>query len=157
MIAVTQNDLYPDASFNFVFGQATFTDRIGTFSVHRFDDPVVGDRKPSPARFRKRAYTIAAHEIGHMFGLPHCNYYRCLMNGSNSLRETDASPMHLCPVCLRKLHHVARLDLRGRYQRLARVLRRQGLRDEAAWYRERAGRLAPKKHQARRSGVPGNR
>ena len=43
------------------------------------------------------------HEIGHMFGVKHCVYYNCAMNGSNHLQESDRRTEHLCPVCLRKL------------------------------------------------------
>jgi hypothetical protein len=32
-----------------------------------------------------------------------CTAYACLMNGSNHQEEKDRRPMHLCPVCLRKL------------------------------------------------------
>ena len=38
-----------------------------------------------------------------MFGISHCVHFHCRMNGSDSLEESDRSPMHLCPVCLRKL------------------------------------------------------
>ena len=29
------------------------------------------------------------HEIGHTFGMKHCTFFRCLMQGSNGLDETD--------------------------------------------------------------------
>lgn len=32
------------------------------------------------------------------------------MNGSNSLPESDSKPLHLCPVCLRKLCWNLRVD-----------------------------------------------
>ena len=37
-------------------------------------------------------------------------------NGHNSLEESDASVMHLCPVCLRKLQSNAGFDVLARYQ-----------------------------------------
>ncbi len=40
-----------------------------------------------------------------MFGIGHCIYYHCLINGSNDLEKSDACPLYLCPVDLRKLHH----------------------------------------------------
>ena len=43
------------------------------------------------------------HEIGHMFGIMHCIYYNCTMNGSNSYDESLGQSRYLCPVCLRKL------------------------------------------------------
>jgi hypothetical protein len=38
-----------------------------------------------------------------MFGIEHCVWFRCLLNGSNHFAESDARPSHLCPVDLRKL------------------------------------------------------
>jgi len=51
----------------------------------------------------RRSCKVLAHEMAHMFGIEHCIYFHCLMNGSNHLEESDARPMHLCPVDLRKL------------------------------------------------------
>mmetsp|Transcript_23424 Transcript_23424/g.38762 ORF Transcript_23424/g.38762 Transcript_23424/m.38762 type:complete len:97 (+) Transcript_23424:765-1055(+) len=51
----------------------------------------------------RRALQTLVHESCHLFHLEHCVYYQCVMNGANHLAESDASPMHLCPICLRKL------------------------------------------------------
>jgi hypothetical protein len=37
-----------------------------------------------------------------LISLEHCIFFRCIMNGSNHLDESDARPMFFCPVCLRK-------------------------------------------------------
>ena len=49
-----------------------------------------------------RCLKTACHELCHVFGLTHCPYYECLMNGSNLLEEADRKPFLLCPICLRK-------------------------------------------------------
>lgn len=54
----------------------------------------------------RRAMKVSAHELIHTFGVHHCIYYECLMNGSNHLDETDARPVELCPVDLRKMQQV---------------------------------------------------
>ncbi|HSI62202.1 MAG TPA: archaemetzincin, partial [Candidatus Saccharimonadia bacterium] len=36
VIGVTMEDLYPEESWNFVFGQATYADRVGVFSFKRY-------------------------------------------------------------------------------------------------------------------------
>jgi archaemetzincin len=51
----------------------------------------------------RRTLSTASHETGHILGMAHCTAYSCLMNGSNHQEEKDRRPMHLCPVCLRKL------------------------------------------------------
>ena len=40
----------------------------------------------------------------HLFGVKHCIYARCVMNGSNHIEEAESRPFVVCPVCLRKVH-----------------------------------------------------
>ena len=62
------------------------------------------------------------HELGHTFGLNHCVYFSCLMQGFNSLEEAQKRIPDLCPVCLRKLLWCSAAETRagvvGRYERL---------------------------------------
>ena len=101
IIALTTEDLFPEPSWNFVFGQASPSNRTGVWSMQRFGDP-----SKSPQAFRlalMRTAKTASHETAHMLGISHCVAYECLMNGSNNLAELDARPMDLCPPCLQKL------------------------------------------------------
>ncbi|MFL6406200.1 MAG: archemetzincin, partial [Nitrososphaeraceae archaeon] len=41
----------------------------------------------------------AVHELGHAFGLTHCESIKCVMHFSNSLSDTDIKTNHLCNVC----------------------------------------------------------
>ena len=50
-----------------------------------------------------------------MFGIQHCVYYNCAMNGSNHLSESDRRVPNLCPICLRKLQEALKFDLTERY------------------------------------------
>ena len=59
---------------------------------------------------------MMSHEICHMFGIKHCVYYECLMNGSNHDEEAANKPMNLCPVCLRKLQSNIGFDVLRRYE-----------------------------------------
>ena len=45
-----------------------------------------------------------AQEVTHLFGVKHCIYARCVMNGSNHIEEAESRPFVVCPVCLRKVH-----------------------------------------------------
>ena len=47
-------------------------------------------------------FTVLNHECGHLLGIKHCVYARCLMNGSSSLREAESRPLALCPIDLAK-------------------------------------------------------
>ena len=73
-----------------------------------------------------------------MFGLTHCIYFRCVLNGSNHLAESDSRPMHLCPVCLHKLQYSISSDLVTRYRSLRKFYAQAAFDDEAQWT---AGRL----------------
>jgi archaemetzincin len=89
----------------------------------------------------RRSCKVLAHEIGHMFGLAHCTAFHCLMNGSNDLAESDARPLHLCPVDLRKLQHSVGFDPIARYRRLLDFSRNAGFDDEAEWLQRRLRHL----------------
>ncbi len=146
MIAVTWSDLYPDDSFNFVFGLARLTHRVGVFSFARLHPDFYGGVRTDPSEVRRlvqrRALAVMSHEVGHMFGLGHCVFLGCNMNGSNSLEESDHQPMHLCPVCLRKLHLALGFDPEPRYEALQAHYARAGLRKEEAWVRRRRAFIA---------------
>jgi archaemetzincin len=86
---------------------------------------------------RRRCMNVLAHETGHIFGLAHCVYFACLMNGSNHLAETDRRPFHPCPVCLRKLHYAVGFDVLARYRQLEHVYETSGFDEERRWTRER--------------------
>ena len=46
---------------------------------------------------------VLCHEATHCFGVRHCVYASCIMNGSNHLEEAESRPFSACPVDLRKL------------------------------------------------------
>lgn len=114
VLAVTNDDLYPIATWRFVFGQASPGERVGVFSTARLAS--------GPGLLRARAFRTLAHEMGHLFGLRHCVFFRCLMNGANRIEEADSQPLRLCPVCLRKLQRVAGFDVAERERRLDSML-----------------------------------
>jgi archaemetzincin len=132
-ISFTASDLWPGEGWNFVFGQASLTDRVGVWSMHRHGDP-----SASQESFRlalMRTLKVAVHETGHMFSMRHCTAYECVMAGSNNLEESDRHPLWLCPECFAKLAWAARLDPIARYQSLLAFSEQHGLRVEAELYR----------------------
>lgn len=67
-----------------------------------------------------RSCKTLTHEIGHIFGLRHCQWLACLMQGSNHLEEADRRPLDLCPICLRKLQSAVGFRLRDRCKALVK-------------------------------------
>jgi archaemetzincin len=140
LVGVTREDLYPEPSWNFVFGMASLKERVGVQSFARQDPAFFGEPRPAgwQTLARRRATWTLVHEISHMFGLTHCTYWRCVVAGSNHQDEADRSPLHACPVCLRKLHSAIQFDPAAREDALAAVFGRLGIDDEAAWSAARA-------------------
>jgi archaemetzincin len=139
VLAITMEDLYPEPSWNFVFGQASLRERVGVYSFARYDPAFYGEPRDHnyETLLLRRSRKVLAHETGHMFGLAHCTFFNCLMNGSNHLAESDRRPLHLCPVCLRKLQWSIGFDVLERYRALARVTRADGFADEVDWLNRR--------------------
>ncbi len=139
LLGITMEDLYPDPSWNFVFGQASLRERVGVYSFARYDPAFYG--QPRGQDYEKtllrRSCKVLAHETAHMVGLQHCIYFRCVLNGSNHLAESDARPMHECPVDLHKLHQSIGFDVAKRYATLLQFYNKVGFEDERDWTRTR--------------------
>ncbi|HUS45384.1 MAG TPA: archaemetzincin [Phycisphaerae bacterium] len=139
MLGVTMDDLYPEESWNYVFGQASLKHRVGVYSLTRFYPEFWGDEETgeSDRLGLKRSLKTLVHETGHMFGVRHCQKYECVMNGSNSLRESDGRPMHLCPGCLKKFRWNIGFDIIGRCEALKAFYEAHEMADEAEWVGKR--------------------
>ncbi len=143
LVAVTMSDLYPGRGWNYVFGQALLRGRVGVYSLVRHFPAFWGEEDTLDARKQaiRRSLKLVTHEVGHTFGLEHCVRYRCNMNGSNSLDESDRAPLHLCPDCLAKLRWNRGFDALERYERLRAFFARNGLDSEADWIAARIKRI----------------
>lgn len=135
LLAVTMEDLYPSPSWNFVFGLASLDERVGVYSFARYDPAFLGGERPATWRDTalRRSCKVLAHETAHLFGLPHCIYFDCVVNGANHLDESDGQPLHACPVCLRKLKLGAGFDPVRRYEQLHAFYRAQRWYEDADW------------------------
>jgi len=128
VLGFTCFDLYPRDDWNFVFGEALPSRGTGVFSFARYGDC---DTKT----FMRRCMAVLCHEVGHLFGLSHCIWWECLMNGSNHDSESDGRPMHLCPMDLAKLQEALGMDLLERERALEALWRSYGLEQPADWHR----------------------
>jgi archaemetzincin len=142
-LGVTLEDLYPDPSWNFVFGEATLDERVGVYSLARFFPRFDGATETAEGTRlgMRRSFAVLVHEAGHMFSIEHCTANECVMNGSNSRDELDRQHEMLCPVCLRKLQRAIGFDVLAREKALHAILRREELSDLAHWTERRITHL----------------
>jgi len=128
-IAFTASDLWPGEGWNFVFGEASLSERVGVWSIFRNGDP-----ETELKLCLLRTIKTATHETGHMFGMYHCLLYECNMCGSNNRPESDRRPLGCCPECVAKLWWITGADPVERYRTLAEFCREQGLAPEQESY-----------------------
>jgi predicted Zn-dependent protease len=101
LLLISKEDLYAD-NLNFIFGLADPQRRVAILSIARLVNRF-GTEDERPLRVQERILKEAAHEIGHMLGLDHCEDRSCLMAFSNSLNEVDEKQPVICTSCRRKL------------------------------------------------------
>lgn len=134
-LGITLEDIYPGPNWNFVFGQASLRNRVGIYSFARFDFRFYGEKPEEDWRraVLLRSCKVLAHETSHMFGVHHCIFRRCVMNGANQQFELDDLPLHLCPVDLRKLCYSTGFDVIEHHRRLLDFSKKHGFDEEARW------------------------
>ncbi|CAF1027073.1 unnamed protein product [Adineta ricciae] len=148
-IGVTMSDIYPRPDWNFVYGSASIDDGIGIYSFARLDPLFPYSLSNSAQRpctepervlILKRAVSTYVHEVMHLFGLEHCIYYSCLMNGCNCESEMDRQLLYLCPICLKKMYlsfGKERFRIKEMYQGLLELCRKVEFQEEVHWYENR--------------------
>lgn len=139
LICLTSNDLYPEDTWNFVFGQASLEKRVGVWSLWRLERD--GTKRVMSDLLLARTLKVSMHETGHMFSMRHCTKYECLMSGTNHLEETDRRPLDVCPECVAKISWALNYPLSDRYKNLAAFWKKQGRTTEKQEMLDKAGAL----------------
>lgn len=81
----------------------------------------------------RRYARLCAHEMMHLFGIDHCLFYRCIMNGSGHLVEDFRQPLLPCPIDMNKLCHINSTSITKYLTNLLDALRRHSLLAEATF------------------------
>ncbi|NOS91778.1 MAG: Zn-dependent protease [Cyclobacteriaceae bacterium] len=127
IMAITSYDLYPSADYNFVFGIARTKQRVGVSSLFRYTEEGM---ETNYQKCLERLIKTSSHEITHMLTVKHCIAAVCLMNGSNSLSESDSRANRLCSVCLHKLQWNLQFNISARLEKLAAYFKKHQLQTD---------------------------
>jgi archaemetzincin len=100
ILGVTNVDLYVPR-LNFVFGEALCPGKAAIISLFRLNPKLYNEENGD--KLLERAVKEAVHELGHTFGLMHCENPTCVMFFSNSLLDTDKKTEEFCLKCKKKL------------------------------------------------------
>lgn len=155
VVGITLEDLYEDDEDSFTVGIAE--GEVAVLSFYRYQPATTRARVPSgpldcarpmdsvadSTLLLQRSCKVLVHELGHLYGIKHCVWYECCMNGSGHLDEDYRQPLHFCPVCLHKVQHLTQCSLVqtggpvgtliDRYTALLAYYQQHGLDEEARW------------------------
>ena len=98
VLAICDFDAYSD-ELNFVFGEAHFGGRVAAIYLPRLREEFYVRKSDTNKLFKQRVIKEAVHELGHVFGLTHCEKSKCVMHFSNSLQDTDFKDHKFCERC----------------------------------------------------------
>ncbi len=97
ILGVTDLDLFIPI-LTYVFGEAQLDGHAAVISCHRLRNELYGlpaDNKLLQSRLLKEAI----HELGHTFGLVHCDEPTCVMRVSTYVEEIDFKSPDFCASC----------------------------------------------------------
>lgn len=106
-LAVTDVDLFIPV-LTFVYGEAQLGGQAAVVSTARL--ALEQEGRHDPALVIDRVVKECVHELGHTFGLLHCDTPGCVMTRSVNLLEVDAKRTTLCEPCDTRYQELRRKD-----------------------------------------------
>lgn len=112
LLVLTERDLFIPM-LSYVYGQAQLNGAVALMSLARLRQEFYG-LPPNRALFLWRVRKEALHEIGHTYGLTHCNEAMCTLRLSTNIQQLDVKGGDFCASCaillrdaLAAAHHAA--------------------------------------------------
>jgi archaemetzincin len=97
ILAVAPCDLYVPI-LTFVFGEAQVEGDCAVVSTARLREEFYG-LPPREDLLHERLVKESVHELGHTFGLRHCDNWRCVMASSYAVERIDVKGAEFCQDC----------------------------------------------------------
>ena len=101
LLGIVPVDLFVPV-LTFVFGQAQLRGPGAIVSTYRLRSEYYG-LPPDEGALVERTIKECVHELGHAFGLVHCDDYRCAASASPSVEQVDIKNAGFCQACRAKL------------------------------------------------------
>lgn len=101
VVGVTERDLCIPI-LTHVFGEAQVGGRAAVVSTLRLKQKFYG-LPDDPELTRLRLLKETLHEIGHTYGLHHCQDWQCVMHTSNTVDEIDIKGDFFCNSCRKSI------------------------------------------------------
>ena len=102
VIGMLRVDLYIPI-LTYIFGQASLNGRVGVVSLYRLRNEHYG-LEPDYDLLIERFSKVTLHELGHTFGLIHCNNPVCVMRSSTYVEDLDQKTKSFCYRCMEELN-----------------------------------------------------
>ena len=84
--------------FTYLFGEAQLNGKLSIVSTFRLYEEFYTGRT-NDKLFYKRVLKEVLHELGHNFGLRHCEDWNCVMHSSAGIEEVDVKGEFYCKNC----------------------------------------------------------
>lgn len=101
IILLTELDLYVPV-LTFVFGEAQLNGKHSLVSVCRLHEEFYSGNTDDGLLLARTVKEVL-HELGHNFGLKHCDDWNCVMHSSTSIEEVDIKGDGYCRVCAKSV------------------------------------------------------
>jgi archaemetzincin len=88
--------------FTFIYGEAQLHGKHAIVSLCRLHEEFYTGQTNSPLLFSRTMKEIY-HELGHNFGLLHCEDWDCVMHSSAGIEEVDIKGSYYCNKCLKEI------------------------------------------------------
>jgi archaemetzincin len=102
ILGIVDVDLF-SPGWEFIFGEAEINSGIGMLSLFRLKPENYGHKRNAKL-LKGRTLKEAVHELGHLFGLLHCESPDCVMYFSTDLKYVDHKKLDFCSECQSKLN-----------------------------------------------------